>query len=175
MIQGPAESNEPLELAPESNPAPPRFRAVPPHGSEAPPEPETRAKREPRPDFFTRFLDQPRWEQYAAAAATACLLGWLGASGWNYLYALGSPGGWFFTFTLIGSLTVIALAVAGTSRWMGMNEKTRRRTLAAFATLPALGGAIELLQHFWSAIAISAAVAMAYAAIRLLLDSDPAA
>ena len=97
MIQGPAEPNEPLELAPESAPSTHRFRTVPPPEAQEP-EPEA-----PRPDFFTRFMDQPRWEQYTAAAALACLLGWLGASGWNQFFALGQPGGWFMTFTLIGS------------------------------------------------------------------------
>ena len=170
VIQGPAESHDPLELAPESDPGPQRFRTVPPRESDQPTPEKT------RPDFFTRFMDQPRWEQYTAAAALASLLGWAGASGWNQIFSFGSPGGWFFTFTLFGSTAVIALAVAGTgpSGWMGMSEKTRLRTLACFAALPALGGGIELLQNFWAAIALVAAGGMAYAAYRLVVDDEQA-
>ena len=169
VIHGPAESHDPLELAPESTPAHKRFHAVPPEEKPTPGPEKT------RPDFFTRFMDQPRWEQYTAAAALACILGWLGASGWKHLFAFGSTGGWFFTFTLIGSLAVMLLAVAGTApaTWTGMVEKTRQRTLACFAVLPAIGGAIELLQNFWAAVALLAAAGMAFAAYRLVTDDEP--
>ena len=174
-MQGPAESHDPLELAPESMPATDRIRQLhpggPPHNSKD----DRKAKDAPRnPDLVSRFLGLPRWEQYVGASALVCLLGWLGASGWSSFLSLGSPGGWFLTFALIGPLAVAFLIVAGTgpARWIGMSDATRRRALVTFAALPAIGGAIELLQHFWAAVALIAAMAMAYSAYRLVTDND---
>jgi hypothetical protein len=186
-MPGPAESSEPLELAPDSEPAPEsvhRLRPVGPPPDAGPPErleagktrktADKREKAARKPDLVSRFLDLPRWEQYAGAAALVCLLGWLGASGWKSFLSLGSPGGWFFTFALIGPLAVVFLIVAGTgpSRWIGVSDHARQRSLITFAVLPALGGAIELLQHFWAAVALVAALGMAYAAVRLALDKS---
>ena len=129
-----------------------------------------------RLSFFARFLDLPRWEQYCAAAAVICLLAWLGASGWSHLFAFGSQGGWFFTLSLIGSVSVIVLSVVGTvtPHEEHVEEDTpgtaRERILITLAMLPALGGAIELLQHFWASVALVAAAGMAFAAYRLFAD-----
>jgi len=182
-MQGPADSREPLELAPESAPAPDRIRQLhpggPPHGyagQEAPaPEPEPKSgKGESKPDLLSRFMVLPRWEQYVGASALVCLLGWLGASGWASFLSLGSPGGWFLTFALIGPVAVTFLIIAGTgpSRWIGMSDQTRKRSIGIFAMLPVVGGLIELLQNFWAAVALVSAVAMAYAAFRLLTDKS---
>jgi hypothetical protein len=167
VMPRPADPHEPLELAPESNPATDRIRHLHPGGQ--PPEP---AAPERKPDLVTRFLDLPRWEQYTGAAALVCLLGWLGASGWTSFLSLGSPGGWFFTLAIIGSLAVVVLVTTGGGRssWFGLSNHARQRALISFALLPALGGAIELLQNFWAAVALVSATAMAYAAIRLALD-----
>jgi hypothetical protein len=175
MTPGSADSSERLELSPESDPATDRIRREG-YGRR----PGVRQSEEPKqegeskPDFLTRFMEQPRWEQYATAASLACLLGWLGASGWARLFAFGEAGGWFFTFTLFGCLAVVILSVAGTipPRWTGMRERTRRHVLVGFAMLPALGGAIELLQNFWGAVAFVAAAGMAYAAYRLVTEPD---
>ena len=178
-MQGPADSREPLELAPDTAPAPDRMhqlrRVGPP--PDAPPleEPQQQdAQTDRKPDLVSRFLGLPRWEQYAGAAALVCLLGWLGSSGWESFLSLGSPGGWFFTFALIGPLAVVFLIVAGTgpSRWVGISDQARQRSLITFAVLPALGGAIELLQHFWAAVALVSALGMAYAAVRLALEKN---
>lgn len=176
MTQGPAESREPLELAPESAPATDRIRHLPPYA--APDAAEKTAEKtasDPegaKPGFVARFLELPRWEQYLAASALVCLLGWLGASAWISFFELSRPGGWFFTFALIGSLAVamLTLAGAGPARWFGLSESSRKRAIITFAVLPAVGGAIELLQHFWAAVALVAAFAMAFAAIRLATD-----
>ena len=128
------------------------------------------------PSFFARFLDLPRWEQYCAAAAVICLLAWLGASGWTHLFSFGSQGGWFFTLSLIGSVSVIVLSIVGTvtPHEAPIDEDTkstaRERILITMAMLPALGGAIELLQHFWASVGLVAAAGMAFAAYRLFAD-----
>ena len=126
------------------------------------------------PSFFTRFLDLPRWEQYAAAAAVICLLAWLGASGWTRLFAFGSQGGWFSTLSLIGSVSVIVLSIVGTvtphDDEGGTKSNARQPILITMAMLPALGGAIELLQHFWASVGLVAAAGMAFAAYRLFAD-----
>jgi len=178
-MQGPAEHHEPLELAPESMPATDRIRQLHPGGRDPrlarDPGDDKKAEDAPRnPDLVSRFLGLPRWEQYVGASALVCLLGWLGASGWSAFLSLGSPGGWFLTFALIGPVAVTFLIVAGTgpARWIGMSDSTRRRALVTFAALPAVGGAIELLQHFWAAVALIAAMAMAYSAYRLFTDND---
>ena len=142
-------------LAPESTPATERLRQKPP-------------EEQPR-SFFGRFMELPRWEQYTAAAALAGLLGWLGASGWTHLFAFGSPGGWFFTLTLLGTGSVLALSFYGT---LDRGSESRQRVLVTLAMLPAVGGAIELLQHFWTAVAFLAAGAMAYAAYKLTRDRE---
>jgi len=142
-------------LAPESEPATERLRKEPP-------------KEEPA-SFFGRFMELPRWEQYTAAAALAGLLGWLGASGWTYLFGIGDPGGWFFTLTLLGTTSVLALSFYGT---IHRGSESRQRVLVTLAMLPAIGGVIELLQHFWTAVAFLAAGAMAYAAYKLTRDRE---
>ena len=121
----------------------------------------TKAKDE---SFIGKFMELPRWEQYTAAAAVIGLLAWLGASGWASMFAFGFPGGWFFTLTLIGCVSVIALSIAGA---VSSRSESRRKMLMGFAVLPALGGAIELLQHFWTFVAFVAATAMAFAAYKL--------
>jgi len=143
------------ELAPESRPATERLRKGAPEGAST--------------SFFARFMELPRWEQYTAAAALAGLLGWLGASGWSYLFGFGRPGGWFFTLTLLGTASVLALSFYGT---IHRASESRQRVLVTLAMLPAIGGAIELLQHFWTAVAFLAAGAMAYSAYRLVRDRD---
>ena len=119
--------------------------------------------------FFGRFMDLPRWEQYTAAAALACILGWAGASGWKHLFQFNAMGGWFFTLTLLGSGCVLLLTVYGI---LNPASESRLRVTVTLAMLPALGGAIELLQHFWAAVAFVAAAGMAYAAYKLLRDRD---
>ena len=143
------------ELAPESRPATDRLNRDAPTGK--------------RSSFFGRFMELPRWEQYTAAAALAGLLGWLGASGWTHLFGIGDPGGWFFTLTLLGTTSVLALSFYGT---IHRASESRQRVLVTLAMLPAIGGAIELLQHFWTAVAFLAAGAMAYSAYRLVRDRD---
>ena len=125
-------------------------------------EEETQEKRDE--SFVGKFMKLPRWEQYTAAAAVIGMLAWLGASGWAYLFAFGSPGGWFFTLTLVGCVSVFALSVAGA---VSAESDSRRKVLITFAMLPALGGAIDLLQHFWTFVAFIAASAMAFAAFKL--------
>jgi len=175
-MQHPADYSEPLELAPESAPATDRIRQMHqgglPYGSTSGNKDKPKEESARKSKLVSRFLDLPRWEQYAGAAALVCLLGWLGASAWLSFLSLGSPGGWFFTFALIGPLGVVFLIGAGTgsSRWIGMSDQARQRALVTFAVLPAIGGAIELLQHFWAAVALVAALAMAYAAFRLVTD-----
>lgn len=142
-------------LAPESTPATDRLNREP--------------EKEAPTSFFGRFMDLPRWEQYTAAAALAGLLGWLGASGWTHLFAFNEFGGWFFTLTLVGTGSVLALSFYGT---IHRGSESRQRVLVTLAMLPAIGGAIELLQHFWTAVAFLAAGAMAYAAYRLTRDRE---
>jgi len=142
-------------LAPESEPATDRLRKEPPR-----PEPTS---------FFGRFLELPRWEQYTAAAALAGLLGWVGAKGWERILRITEPGGWFFTLTLVGTACVLALSFYGT---IHRGSKSRQRVLVTLAILPGLGAAIELLQHFWSVVALLAAMGMVYSAYRLVRDRD---
>ncbi|MEM8885407.1 MAG: hypothetical protein AAGD14_15175 [Planctomycetota bacterium] len=131
--------------------------------------PEGSPEAAPPKSFFGRFLDLPRWEQYTAAAALACFLGWLGASGWDYLFRFKTMGGWFFTLTIIGAVAVLMLTVYGTLK---PESESRLRVTVTLAMLPALGGLIELLQHFWAAVAFVAAGGMAYAAYKLLRDRE---
>mgnify|MGYP001820296289 CR=1 FL=1 len=123
----------------------------------------------PRDGLFDRFRRLPFAEKLLGVSALAVAFGWLVSAQWSNLLQLGTLGGWFSTFCLIGTLGVIALTGARLFDlpWLSPAATTRLLIVAAF--LPALGIAVELLSNFWFAVTVVGSAVMAWAAGRISL------
>jgi len=131
-------------------------------------------QREPAPEargdgLFDAFRRQPFAEKVLGGAALAVAFGWLVSAQWSSLLQFGTLGGWFSTFSLVGTMGVLSLM---TMRLLGIGWLSRAastRLLIGAAMLPALGIAVELLNNFWFAVTLVGAVAMAWSAGRISL------
>ena len=125
-----------------------------------------RPEEQPKSDVFERFQALSGAQRILFWVSIATLLGFVVERAWGVLTSPDNVGFWFVLLAIIGSIGTLTLLSMRLLKVPMMAPSVHARVVLLVAMLPAVGLLIELLSHFWAALMMVGAGAMAYVCVR---------